>query len=489
MFQRIRQRIIRTATTGVVTLGTVELLTSLPSEGRSSEIYHKCADFGTLSIRKVVSDAEDAHNIALKMLEMGLGPTYRSRKRHYHDMIVDTSSTISYKVKDNANHERSATLKFPNCVGLAAGFDKNGVAIQELLEMGFGFVEIGSVTPEPQPGNAKPRLYRLEEDHGVINRYGFNSEGLDSVESNVLSYFVKAGLDSADDVRKNYNNAEYINKFKIFLLDAIRNLTTNDDKKLGLLGINLGKNKWRTSVEEAVEDYTRGIGQLGPYADYLVINISSPNTPGLRSMQRREPLICLLQSAIQARNMIDISKNSHRRGKIQNLPPLFVKIAPDLTIDEMEDIADVVRETGVDGIVISNTTNSRPQSLQSKYKDETGGLSGKPLKNLSTECISTMYKLTDGKVPIIGVGGVENGYDVYEKLRAGASVVQLYSMLTYKGPGQVARIRKELAMVMKENGNLGVSDVIGLDHDEIFWRKLQNKIENERNNEPLLREI
>ena len=468
MFQRLRQKVIRTTTKSIIAVGVVEAFTSLPSEGRRSEFYHRCADFGTFCLRSIL-DAENAHMMALKFLKMDLGPLYNPK--------IGISSA-SVPIRDSVTIKE---LYFPSCVGLAAGFDKDGIAISELLEMGFGFIEIGSITPEPQPGNPKPRLFRLVEDKGVINRYGFNSAGLDEVEKNLKSYY---GIN-----RQGISDEELAKKdWKIFLISSFYNLKNFVDRirgvdksRIGLLGINLGKNKWRESLEETVEDYVRGIDQLGPYADYIVINISSPNTPGLRTMQKRQPMIALLEAAVNARDNISIDK----KGR---LPPLFVKIAPDLSIDEMEDIAGVIRDVGVDGVVISNTTNSRPESLISRNRNELGGLSGKPLNTLSTECIRRMYKLTNGEVPIIGVGGVGSGHDVYEKLRAGASVVQLYSMLTYEGPGLVTRIRNELSFIMKQNGHRTVEDIIGLDHDDIFWRKQDEKRRHERKMEKNFKE-
>mmetsp|Transcript_6368 Transcript_6368/g.9993 ORF Transcript_6368/g.9993 Transcript_6368/m.9993 type:complete len:256 (+) Transcript_6368:3-770(+) len=249
-------------------------------------------------------------------------------------------------------------------------------------------------------------------------------------------------------------------------------LTTSKPRR-GILGVNLGKNK--TSDDE-VGDYTAGIRELGPYADYLVINVSSPNTPGLRSLQQREPLRHLLASTLKARD--EYAPNA----------PLFVKLAPDLSLEEMADVAEVVLETGIDGMIVSNTTNARPESLLSTHKGETGGLSGAPIKNRSTECIRAMYDLTKGTVPIIGVGGVGNGKDAYEKLKAGASLIQIYSMMVYEGPGVVSRIRKELGDIIVENGYKSVEDVVGADHMDIYWskreesvrRRMQERQENEK---------
>jgi Dihydroorotate dehydrogenase len=202
----------------------------------------------------------------------------------------------------------------------------------------------------------------------------------------------------------------------------------------------------------------------------LVINISSPNTPGLRNLQKSEPIRRLLKAAIE------------KRDELGNKPPLLVKIAPDLSLDEMKDIASAVVENNVDGILVTNTSNQRPASLISDKRNETGGLSGLPIRDLSTECIRKMYELTEGKVFLVGIGGVGSGHDVYEKLKAGASVVQIYSRMVYEGPGLVSRIRKELSELMKENGQSRIEDVVGLDHEEIYWRKRLDRFEVVRNN-------
>lgn len=217
-----------------------------------------------------------------------------------------------------------------------------------------------------------------------------------------------------------------------------------------------------------------GIEKLGKHADYLVVNISSPNTPGLRNLQQSEPIRRLLKAAVEKRN------------SLEKRPPLFVKIAPDLTLDEMKDIAAAVTENNIDGILVTNTSNQRPESLISKRSSETGGLSGLPIRDLSTECIRKMYKLTNGNVFLIGIGGVGNGHDAYEKLKAGASVVQIYSRMVYEGPGVVSRIRKELAELMAQNGQKSLDDVVGLDHEEIFWRRRMERINAGRSKESMI---
>jgi dihydroorotate dehydrogenase len=219
-----------------------------------------------------------------------------------------------------------------------------------------------------------------------------------------------------------------------------------------------------------------GIEKLGPYADYLVINISSPNTPGLRNLQNSGPLRRLLCAAVKKRNEISKTYN----GKEGKDIPLFVKIAPDLTDDDLQDIASAVKEIGVNGILVTNTSNQRPSTLISRNSDETGGLSGGPIREMSTECIRKMYSLTGGNIFIVGIGGVGSGHDAYKKLKAGASVVQLYSQMVYEGPGLISRIRSELADLMLQNGQKSLDDVIGLDHEEIFWNKRIARLKENR---------
>ncbi|XP_033699857.1 dihydroorotate dehydrogenase (quinone), mitochondrial isoform X1 [Tursiops truncatus] len=359
---------------------------------------------------------EAAHRLAVHVTSLGLLP-----RATFQD-----SDMLEVRVLGH---------KFRNPVGIAAGFDKHGEAVDGLYKMGFGFVEIGSVTPKPQEGNPRPRVFRLPEDQAVINRYGFNSHGLSVVEHRLRA----------------------------------RQQTQARLTEDGLpLGINLGKNK--TSVD-AASDYAEGVRVLGPLADYLVVNVSSPNTAGLRSLQGKAELRRLLTKVLQERDAL----------KVVHKPAVLVKIAPDLTAQDKEDIASVVRELGIDGLIVTNTTVSRPASLQGALRSEMGGLSGKPLRDLSTQTIREMYALTQGKnlvslssdlrvaqapgrVPIIGVGGVSSGQDALEKIRAGASLVQLYTALTYRGPPLVGRVKQELEALLKEQGFTRVTDAIGADH-------------------------
>ena len=413
------------------------------------------------------------------MVKWGLAPRLsREGSEAGNGSRINMSTTIQRT--DSNGHRGGHSLTFPGPIGLAAGFDKNGTAISNLFQLGFSFVEIGSVTPEPQEGNAKPRSFRLVEDHGVINRFGFNSLGAEVVgeflgeyrdefggrgaksESELKKKDVDVSEDSkTDDDNKGGSPGSAIANKLLWALGWTWHLIMAVPTNQGILGVNLGKNK--TSNDE-IGDYNTGIRKLGPYADYLVINVSSPNTPGLRALQQREPLYNLLTSTMKARD------------EYAPHAPLYVKVAPDLSQSEMADVAAVVMETGVDGMIVSNTTNARPESLISLSKREVGGLSGAPIKNRSTECIRTMYKLTNGTIPIIGVGGVGSGRDAYDKLKAGASLIQVYSMMVYEGPGMVSRISKELADILVENGYKCVEDVVGADCEDIYWNRLEERV-------------
>ncbi|MDN3582154.1 quinone-dependent dihydroorotate dehydrogenase [Mucilaginibacter flavus] len=289
-------------------------------------------------------------------------------------------------------------LKFKNPVGLAAGFDKNAELMGEMANLGFGFVEIGTVTPLPQPGNDKLRMFRLPADAALINRMGFNNFGVDVAAERLATF------------RKNAKGAQ---------------------KDL-IIGGNIGKNKV-TANEDAVSDYIKCFDRLFDVVDYFVVNVSSPNTPGLRELQEKEPLMNLLNT-LQQRN----SKNGISR-------PILLKIAPDLTDSQLDDIVDIVQQTKIAGLIATNTTISRADlSSPDSLKNEMGGLSGKPLTKRSTEVISYIHKKSNGSFPIIGVGGIHSAEDAIEKLNAGAALVQLYTGFIYEGPGLIGRINKSL---------------------------------------------
>jgi dihydroorotate dehydrogenase len=289
-------------------------------------------------------------------------------------------------------------LHFKNQVGLAAGFDKNGELMGEMANIGFGFVEIGTVTPLPQPGNPQPRMFRLPPDSALINRMGFNNLGVDVIAERLAAF------------RRNAKGAQ---------------------KQL-IIGGNIGKNKV-TPNEDAVSDYIKCFDRLFDVVDYFVVNVSSPNTPGLRALQEKEPLMHILNT-LQQRN----AKNGISR-------PILLKIAPDLTDSQLDDIVDIVQQTRIAGIIATNTTISRESlTVHESLKNEMGGLSGKPLTKRSTEVISYLHKKSNGSFPIIGVGGIHTADDAIEKLQAGASLVQLYTGFIYEGPALIGRINTKL---------------------------------------------
>ncbi len=293
-----------------------------------------------------------------------------------------------YQVKDTRLEVEVFGLKFPNPVGLAAGFDKNAVLFNELSNFGFGFIEIGTLTPKPQDGNPKKRLFRLLEDAAIINRMGFNNDGV---------------VKSVERLKKNKNV---------------------------LIGGNIGKNKV-TPNQNAIDDYIICFNQLYDYVDYFAVNVSSPNTPNLRELQEKKPLTDLLSS------LQELNKTK------QKPKPILLKIAPDLSNDQLLDIIDIVNQTKIAGVIATNTTISR-ENLKSNNKTETGGLSGKPLANRSTEVIRFLSEKSNKSFPIIGVGGIHSAKDAIEKLEAGASLVQLYTGFIYEGPSLVKAINKKI---------------------------------------------
>ncbi len=341
-------------------------------------------------------DPEFAHHAAIAALRFGLAP----KPEPFDDAILATSVW---------------GLRFANPIGLAAGFDKDAQVIGPMLGIGFGFVEAGSVTPRPQPGNPKPRLFRLAEDRAVINRFGFNSDGLEAYVARLRACRARGDVG-------------------------------------GLVGANVGKNK---ETVDGAADYVLGVSAVAPLADYIVCNISSPNTPGLRSMQARAPIADLLARVMQAR---DAALPAGRP-----LPPLLAKVGPDLDQAQVEDIAQVALETGVDGLIVGNTTVERPAGLHSVHASESGGLSGAPLLPAANRCLAQFARATAGALPIIGCGGVASGADAYAKIRAGASLVQLYSALVFHGPGLVNRIKRELAELLRREGFASVAEAVGAD--------------------------
>lgn len=302
-------------------------------------------------------------------------------------------------------------LSFSNPVGLAAGFDKNAEAVEGALGLGFGFVEVGGVTPLPQPGNPRPRVFRLLEDEAVINRYGLNSEGMEAVAKR---------------------------------LEARRG-------RGGLVGVNLGANK--ESADRAA-DYATLARRLAPLADFLTINVSSPNTPGLRDLQAESALDDLVARTLAARDEVAAS------GK---RTPILIKIAPDLTLPELDGMIAVARKRNIDGLIVSNTTIARPDSLRSASKAETGGLSGKPLFTASTRILAEAFLRVEGQFPLVGVGGVDSAETAFAKIRAGATLVQFYSAMVFKGPGLAKEIKTGLATRARRAGLTRLTALIGRD--------------------------
>ncbi|QNL19378.1 quinone-dependent dihydroorotate dehydrogenase [Hyphobacterium sp. CCMP332] len=328
---------------------------------------------------------EMAHGLSLKALKAGLVP-------------------VPPAVPDPILRTQLAGLDLPNPVGLAAGYDKNGEVIDPLLGLGFGFVECGAVTPRPQAGNPKPRVFRLTQDRAVINRMGFNNAGLVALKARLSARLGRPGI----------------------------------------VGVNLGANK---DAEDRAADYVTSLTALEGLADFFTVNISSPNTPGLRALQSKAALDDLLKRVMAAKGAA----------------PVFLKVAPDLKEEDLADIAASVIEHRLDALIVSNTTIERPESLTSPDRAEGGGLSGRPLFERSTALLRAFAQTLGGRVPLVGVGGIEDAATAYAKIRAGASAVQLYSALVYKGPGLVADINRGLAERLKADGYASVGEAVGVD--------------------------
>jgi len=333
-------------------------------------------------------DPETAHDLAIKSLKFNLFPSKA--------FVVKDEQMLNIKLLGK---------NFPNPIGLAAGFDKSAEAYNALLKLGFGFVEVGTVTPLKQFGNPKPRIFRLEDDNALINRLGFNNDGMEVIK----------------------------NRIKL-------------NGKKGILGINIGPNK---DTKNQKNDFSLCLKYFFDIADYITVNISSPNTEGLRDFHDQEKLKDLLATLnkIKKDNKIKI--------------PLLLKVSPDIKDNHISEIADVAINNDISAIVLTNTTNGNRDNLTSIIKKEKGGLSGEPLQQISTNIIKKFYKKLKGKVPIIGVGGVNSGKSAYEKIIAGASLLQLYTGFIYRGPSTVKDIKKELIRILKDEGINNIKDAIG----------------------------
>ncbi|HKK97778.1 MAG TPA: quinone-dependent dihydroorotate dehydrogenase [Marivita sp.] len=332
-------------------------------------------------------DPETAHGLALKALQLGLAPT--------------TGTVTSQRLRTTL-----AGMSLANPIGLAAGFDKNATALRPLSRAGFGFLEVGAATPRPQAGNPKPRLFRLTEDTAVINRFGFNNDGMVAIAQ----------------------------RLKNRPRDAV-------------IGLNLGANK---DSENRAQDFALVLAECAASLDFATVNVSSPNTEKLRDLQGKDALAALLKGVMETRDTLD------------RPIPIFLKIAPDLSEAEIADVADVALSSGIDGLIATNTTLDR-NDLHSAHKTEKGGLSGTPLFKKSTRVLAHLHQATDGKLPIIGVGGIASAQDAYTKIKAGASAVQLYSALTYHGLGLIPQIATGLDELLKRDGFTSLAEAVGTD--------------------------
>jgi len=333
-------------------------------------------------------DPETAHDLAIKSLKFNVLP----------GKVFEVEDEQMLKIELLGKN-------FPNPIGLAAGFDKSAEAYNPLLKLGFGFVEVGPVTPLKQFGNPKPRIFRLENDGALINRLGFNNDGMEVIKNRISS-----------------------------------------NGKRGILGINIGPNK---DTKDQKNDFCLGLKKFFDLADYITVNISSPNTEGLRDFHDQEKLQDLL-----------FALNKIKKENKTNIP-LLLKVSPDIKDNCVPEIVDVAIKNDISGIILTNTTNSNRDNLASEIKKEEGGLSGEPIQQISTNMIKKFYKKLNGKIPIIGVGGINSGKSAYEKIIAGASLLQLYTGLVYKGPTVVKEIKKELIQILKVEGLNNIKDAIG----------------------------
>ena len=361
---------------------------------RSSSLYWILSDHLVTPLLRKLSP-EIAHDLTIKALEKGFSPV--------NSLPVDP--VLQTKVWG---------VKFDNPLGLAAGFDKQALVMEGLSKIGFGFIEVGGVTPLPQEGNPKPRVFRLKEDRALVNRMGLNNDGHEAVAKRLASYRAQS--------------------------------------KPGIIGINIAKS---TSSDDMIGDYKKGIRNLGKFADFIVLNVSCPNVSWTKNLSKNEDGLKNLVFAIKEERarLVSHSKNL----------PLLLKLAPNMSFDSKKYMAQLALDSGIDGLVVSNTTPDRDKNLLSSSQKEKGGLSGAPLKALALQTLKDMYALTQGAIPIIGVGGIENAQDAYERIRSGASLVQIYTAMIYQGPGIVPRIKKELAELLKKDHFKSVADAVGVD--------------------------
>ena len=339
-----------------------------------------------------LSNPEFAHNVAIKALNLGLVPKPKTR------VFENLKTSIG-------------GLELDSPIGLAAGFDKNAEAVDPLLKCGFGFVEVGAVTPEGQPGNPKPRLFRLPKDKAVINRFGFNNLGMDIVSARLAKRSEK-----------------------------------------GIIGVNLGANK---DSDDRIKDYVKVLKCCGPFVDFATVNVSSPNTENLRNLQEKSSLNNLLYQVMSSRE------------NLKNKVPIFLKIAPDLSLNQIDDISEIALKMQIDAVVATNTTLDH-QGLKSYVKNKQGGLSGRPLFSKSTWVLANLSRRLEKRIPLIGVGGIASAQDAYIKLLAGASAVQLYTGLVYNGMGLVTKINTGLSEILSKQNKTHISDIVGSETEEFL---------------------
>eukprot|EP00923_Selenidium_pygospionis_P026610 GHVN01047684.1.p1 GENE.GHVN01047684.1~~GHVN01047684.1.p1 ORF type:complete len:482 (-),score=99.13 GHVN01047684.1:131-1534(-) len=380
---------------------------------------------GFITYRLVLQNSDRPIYVFLTetMNDMGVNPEFA----HTCVMALAKARLLPVDMNTNRVPTTAMGLKFQSPIGLAAGFDKDAEAPMQFVKMGFGFVEVGSVVPLPQPGNERPRVFKLVNDKAIINRFGCNSKGVEKAAKRLEA---SVAYRDRDDLSIN-----------------------------GILGVNIGKNK---ATQDPVADFVTVARKLGSYADYLVINVSSPNTPGLRDLAEKEVLEKIVKGVQFAAEEACVNEKPKEGKMKRKRPPIVVKISPDMTDEQKRGVVEVVLNNKVEGIVVANTTVQRPDSLKTKkFVEEKGGLSGEPLKERTMNLIAEMYKLTEGKVTIIASGGISSGKDALRAIESGASLVQVYSAFIYYGPGIARKIENELSALLGSRGYKTVGEAVG----------------------------
>lgn len=405
-------------------------LATFVTGGRSSPIYGYMADIASKHIMSRI-DPERAHNLTISLLKAGFGPKFAN--------VQDTYDEEEKKGQSNNLKISVFNRDFPNIIGMAAGFDKQAEVIEPLFDLGFGFVEVGGVTPNPQEGNPKPRMFRLPEDQGCINRFGLNSEGHAIV-------------------------SERLNRTRNEL---------REKKKKGIISVNLAKN---SGDSDLIEDYCKGVRALGPFVDLIVINVSCPNVKWTKNLgkgnasqskknhYRDDTISKLVKAVIDERNKLVVHQESEKK------PSVLMKLSPDMNQHTREKMAAIALDRQIDGLIIGNTSSKRsPELTLSKASaaigdKEHGGLSGAPIRHMALESIGAMYTLTNGSIPIVGCGGISSGQHAYDCIKNGASLIQFYTAMAYKGPSIVRTIQSELLALMEKDGFSCVEEAVGINH-------------------------